>query len=58
MSQGSKAGYLPQLRKIQLLLPYLTLNRPGFSKSTKVRGGGGGGGADSKRKMFFKNFSS
>ena len=38
MSQGSKVGHLPQLPKIQLLLPYLTLNRPGFSKPSKVRG--------------------
>ena len=46
MSQGSKAGHLPQLFKIQLLLPYLTMNRPGFSKPSKARG------ADSKRKIF------
>ena len=38
MSQGSKAGHLPQLPKIQLLLPYLTLNRPGFSKPSKAKG--------------------
>ena len=38
MSQGSKAGHLPQLPKIRLLLPYLTLNRPGFSKPIKARG--------------------
>ena len=38
MSRGSKAGHLPQLPKIQLLLPYLTLNRPGFSESSNVRG--------------------
>ena len=44
MSQGSKAGHLPQLPKIRLLLPYLTLNRPGFSESCKA---GEGGGADS-----------
>ena len=38
MSQGSKAGHLPQLSKIRLLLPYLTMNRPGFSKPSKARG--------------------
>ena len=38
MSQGSKAGHLPQLPKLRLLLPYLTLNRPGFSESSKARG--------------------
>ena len=38
MSQGSKAGHLPQLSKIRLLLPYLTKNRPGFSKPSKARG--------------------
>ena len=38
MSQGSKAGHLPQLPKIRLLLPFLTLNRPGFSESSKARG--------------------
>ena len=38
MSQGSKAGHLPQLPKIRLLLPFLTLNRAGFSESSKVRG--------------------
>ena len=38
MSQGSKAGHLPQLSKIPLLLPYLTMNRPGFSKPSKARG--------------------
>ena len=38
MSQASKAGHLPQLQKIRLLLPYLTLNRPGFSKPSKARG--------------------
>ena len=38
MSQGSKAGHLPKLPKIRLLLPYLTLNRPGFSKPSKARG--------------------
>ena len=38
MSQGSKAGHLPQLSKIQLLLPYLTMNRPGFSKPSKASG--------------------
>ena len=55
MSQGSKAGHLPQLPKIRLLLPYLTLNRPGFSESSKT------GGADCKRKIFqdiLKNVSS
>ena len=36
MNQGSKAGHLPQLPKILLLLPYLTLNKPGFSESSKV----------------------
>ena len=39
MSQRSKAGHLPQLPKIRLLLPYLTLNRPGFSESSKAGGG-------------------
>ena len=38
MSQASKAGHLPQLPKIRLLLPYLTLNRTGFSESSKARG--------------------
>ena len=38
MSQGSKAGHLPQISKIWLLLPYLTMNRPGFSKPSKARG--------------------
>ena len=38
MSQGSKAGHLPQLPKIRLLLPYLILNMPGFSKPSKARG--------------------
>ena len=38
MSQGSKAGHLPQLPIIRLLLPFLTLNRPGFSGSSKARG--------------------
>ena len=38
MSQGSKAGHLPQLSKIRLLLPYLTINMPGFSKPCKARG--------------------
>ena len=38
MSQGSKAAHLPQLRKIRLLPPFLTLNRPGFSESSKARG--------------------
>ena len=38
MSQGTKAGHLEQLSKIQLLLPYLTMNRPGFSKPSKARG--------------------
>ena len=38
MSQGNKADHLPQLPKIRLLLPYLTLNRPGFSKPSKARG--------------------
>ena len=38
MSQESKAGHLPQLSKIRLLLPYLTINRPGFSKPSKARG--------------------
>ena len=37
MSQGSKAGHLPQLSKIRLLLPYLTMKRPGFSKPSKAR---------------------
>ena len=36
MSQRNKAGHLPQLPKIRLLLPYLTLNRPGFSESSKA----------------------
>ena len=40
MSQGSKAGHPPQVPKIRLLLPYLTLNRPGFSKSSKAEMGG------------------
>ena len=38
MSQGSKAGHLSQLSKIRLLLPFLTMNRPGFSKPSKARG--------------------
>ena len=38
MSQENKAGHLPQLSKIRLLLPYLTMNRPGFSKLSKARG--------------------
>ena len=38
MSQGSKAGHLPQRSKIRLLLPFLTLNRLGFSESSKARG--------------------
>ena len=38
MSQGSKAGHLPQLPKIRLLLPYLTLNGLGFSECSKARG--------------------
>ena len=38
MSQESKAGHLPQLSKIRLLLPYLTMNRPGFSNPSKARG--------------------
>ena len=38
MSQGSKAGHLPQLPKIQLLLQYVTMNRPGFSKPSKAKG--------------------
>ena len=38
MSQGSKAGHLSHLPKIQLLLPYLTLNRLGFSESSKAGG--------------------
>ena len=38
MSQRSKAGHLPQLPKIRLLLPFLTLNRPSFSESSKARG--------------------
>ena len=38
MTQGSKAGHLPQLSKIRQLLPYLTMNRPGFSKPSKARG--------------------
>ena len=38
MSQGSKAGHLPQLSKIRLLLPYVTMNRPGFSKPSKAKG--------------------
>ena len=38
MSQGSKAGHLPQLPKIRLLLPYVTMNRPGFSKPSKAKG--------------------
>ena len=46
MSQRSKAGHLLQLPEIRLLLPYLTLNRPGFSESSNA-GGGGGEGADS-----------
>ena len=41
MSQRSKAGHLRQLHKIRLVLPYLTLNRPGFSESSKALGGGG-----------------
>ena len=45
MSQGRKAGHLPQLSKIRLLLRYLTMNRSGFSKPSKARG-------DSKRKIF------
>ena len=40
MSQGSKEGHLLQLPKIQLLLPYLTLNMPGFSESSKDFGEG------------------
>ena len=49
MSKGSKAGHLPQLPKIRLLLPYLTLNRPGFSESIKAGEGEEGeeGEADS-----------
>ena len=43
MSQGSKAGHLPQLPKIRLLLPYLTLNKPGFSEYSKAEEGEGGG---------------
>ena len=38
MSHGSKEGHLPQLPKVRLLLPYLKLNRPGFSKPSKARG--------------------
>ena len=38
MSQGSKAGHLPQPSKIQLLLPYVTMNRPGFSNPSKAKG--------------------
>ena len=38
MSQGSKADHLPQLPKIRLLLPFLTLDRLGFSESSKTRG--------------------
>ena len=38
MSQESKAGHLPQPSKIRLLLPYVTINRPGFSKSSKAKG--------------------
>ena len=38
MSQESKAGHLPQLSKIRLLLLYVTMNRPGFSKPSKAKG--------------------
>ena len=38
MNQESKAGHLPQLSKIRLLLPNLTMNRPGFSTPSKDRG--------------------
>ena len=37
MSQGTKAGHLPQLSKIRLLLPYLTMNRPGSAKPSEAR---------------------
>ena len=46
MSQGSKAGHLPQVPKSRLLLPFLTLNRLGFSESSEARQ------AESKRKIF------
>ena len=45
MSQGSKAGNLPQLSKIRLLLCYLTMNGPGFQNLVRP-------GADYKRKIF------
>ena len=34
MSQRRKAGNLPQLPKIRLLIPYLTLNRPWLFRKT------------------------
>ena len=37
MSQGSKAGHLPQLPN-SAAATFLTLNRPGFSESSKARG--------------------